>query len=231
MTTSKKNYSYTLYKIAKTKEAKLIKQLQAAGLSVAGRKTIKDTELTLYVLSDPIASVWWSAQYQEYFQKRPAPTNEIYSGVFIISDSKTCYAATMGNAYQYLKDLAEPNFGIKLAEHITNNSWKSQAVSSQTPNLKTHGPGEPIHHLSAQPTDIAWGSTITFGQSIHFNVPVKPDDLPKFIKKIENILIQPPSQMAGQPNELQPNIGDGEGVTLSASVETISITLSRNEST
>lgn len=178
MTKLKKHFSYNLYRITKSKQHSLLKALRQAKMTAAGKKEINGWQLSLYVSTQASSPVWWTDLYHDYFQSQPAPENELYYATFIVTKGPLCYAITLGKAYLFVKDYADASFGRKLAERITDLSWQNEADSSL---LET----DHNHSVTAATTNERWGDYITFGQSVQFDIPIKPDQLPQFIQRIE----------------------------------------------
>jgi hypothetical protein len=184
---AKKNNSYNLFKIRKNKESQLIKSLLKAGMDITGEKTVKDFRLALYILIDPTVPIWWTDTYQSYFKSQPIPENELYCGVFLVSNDKLCYAVSMGKSYLYLKHVAEPTFGVNLAQRITDSTREAE-ITAHTLIPMTDDTDDTTHHVTAPTIDKKWGSSITYGQSVRFHLPITPDQLPDLIQDIEKEL-------------------------------------------
>lgn len=182
---SQKHIPYNIFRIEKSKQQQLLKSLKAAKMTAAGKKHIDGFDLTLYVATDPASPVWWTEAYHDYFQDQPVPKNELYYAVFLVTTAELCYAVTMGKAYQYVKELADPQFGINLAERIVDPKWKAQQTIPPTTDSS-----DP-HSVTAPTVNDKWGDNITFSQSVQFDLPIIPDKLPSLIKKIETALAKP----------------------------------------
>lgn len=218
MSDNRKNHTYDLYKIKKGKKEALAKALTDAGLTVTDEKTVDGFTLTLYVLTDPTTPVWWAKTYHNYLKDQPKLENKVYCGVFLVSSHKLCYAVSMGKSYLYLKDFADPDFGKALAERITT-------TNNDLATLEMLGEGEKdetIGHTTTATVDDKWGTSITYGQSVRFHIPVTPNKLPEFILKIEKELEKPASQHNTQPPAIAGQ--DQAGSVIISETESITVT-------
>lgn len=196
---------FNLYKINPTQRDELVKKFQSVGLSKIGSKSIDGFYLDFYFSEEPDAiDIWWTDIYKDFFGTTEKPKNNIYFATLLIYNSQTVYAVSLGKSHFYLKHFCDSDFGLNLAERIVDeinpkikNSkfYKSRINKVITTYQEGSGidfdSGESLHYLKARTIDKnIWGKTASFGHSAQFNIEIKPEELPDFIIKIEEILKQ-----------------------------------------
>jgi uncharacterized protein (TIGR04141 family) len=196
---------FNLYKINPNQRNELVKKLQSVGLSKVGSKNIDGFSLDFYFSEEPEAvNIWWTAIYKDFFGTTEKPKNKIYFATLLIYNSQTIYAISLGKSHFYLKHFCDGDFGLNLAERIADdinpkikNSkfYKSRKNKIITTYQEGSGidfdSGESLHYLRAKTLDKDnWGKTASFGHSAQFSIEIKPEELPDFIKKIEETLKQ-----------------------------------------
>ncbi len=196
---------FNLYKINPNQRDELVKKLQSVGLSQIGSKNIDGFSLDFYFSGEPDAiDIWWTDVYKDFFGTIERPKNKIYFATLLIYNSQVVYAVSLGKSHFYLKHFCDSDFGLNLAERIADeinpkikNSkfYKSRKNKIITTYQENSGidfeSGESLHYLRAKTInkDI-WGKTASFGHSAQFSIEIKPEELPDFIKKIEETLKQ-----------------------------------------
>jgi len=198
---------FNLYKIYPEQLEKLIEKLTSVGLTKIGSKNIDGFTLDFYFSDEPDAiDIWWTDVYKDFFGEREKPKNKIYFATLLIYNSKVVYAVSLGKSHFYLKHFCDSDFGLKLAERIaddTNPKIKNAKFCKSRKNkiITTYqegsgidfDSGESLHYLRAKTIDKDnWGKTASFGHSAQFSIEIKPEELPNFIKKIEETLNQNP---------------------------------------
>ena len=199
---------FNIYKIDKAKESTLLEKLEAVGLSHSGQKTIDDFTLSLYLSKKPEdIDIWWTDLYADYLDKDEKPKNKAYFAVFLVSNNSLLYAISMGKSHFYLKDFCDIDFGINLAERITDNNnlklknsklfggKKNKIIISYQENSEfEYDSGESIHYVKAKTADAEkWGEVGSFGNSTQLHLEITPDDLPELVKSIEDELQKEPT--------------------------------------
>jgi len=196
---------FNLYKINPDQRDELVKKLQSVGLSKIGSKNINGFTLDFYFSEEPDAiDMWWTEIYKDFFGTIEKPKNKIYFATLLIYNSQVVYAVSLGKSHFYLKHFCDGDFGLNLAERIADdinpkikNSkfYKSRKNKIITTYQEGSGidfdSGESLHYLRAKTIDKDnWGKTASFGHSAQFRIEIKPEELPGFIKKIEETLKQ-----------------------------------------
>jgi len=197
---------FNLYKIKTDQKDNLVKKIKDVGLKKIGNKTIDGFNLDFYFSNEPEPiPIWWTEIYKDFFGEIEKPKNKIYFATLLVYNSQVVYAVSLGKTHFYLKHFCDSDFGLNLAERIaddTNTKIKNSKFYKSRKNkiLTTYqegsgidfDSGESIHYLRAKTIDKAnWGENASFGQSVQFSIEIKPENLPDFIKKIEEILKQP----------------------------------------
>lgn len=203
----KKSHKYNLFKIPKDKEPLLVSKLANVGLTVAGFRESSGYKLTMYISDKPDElPVWWAEVYASYLgNRRDEVKNMTYYAVFLVSGPGTCYAVSMGKTHFYLQEFCDLDFGVKMAERIALGRVRLKHVrlhgGNRTKAITVYQPetdldfdsGESVCYLKARTTDAAkWGGMASFGTSVQFNLPVEPDELPRFISQVEAVLNEEP---------------------------------------
>ena len=198
---------FNLYKIYPEQLEKLIKKLTSVGLTKIGSKNIDGFTLDFYFSYEPDAiDIWWTDIYKDFFGETEKPKNKIYFATLLIYKSKVVYAVSLGKSHFYLKHFCDSDFGLNLAERIADDTnpkiknskfYKSRKNKIITTYQEGSGidfdSGESLHYLRAKTIDkYNWGKTASFGHSAQFSIEIKPEELPNFIKKIEETLNQNP---------------------------------------
>lgn len=198
---------FNLYKINFNQKDDLIEKFKSVKLSKIGSKKINGFTLDFYFSKEPDAiDIWWTNIYKDFFEAIDKPKNKIYFATLLIYNSEIVYAVSLGKSHFYLKNFCDVDFGLNLAERIADdinpkikNSkfYKSRKNKIITTYQEGSGidfeSGESLHYLRAKTIDKnIWGKTASFGHSAQFNIEIKPEELPSFIKKIEETLKQNP---------------------------------------
>jgi len=198
---------FNLYKIYPEQLEKLIEKLTSVGLTKIGSKNIDGFTLDFYFSYEPEAiDIWWTDIYKDFFGETEKPKNKIYFATLLIYNSKVVYAISLGKSHFYLKHFCDSDFGLNLAERIADDTnpkiknskfYKSRKNKIITTYQEGSGidfdSGESLHYLRAKTIDKDnWGKTASFGHSAQFSIEIKPEELPNFIKKIEETLNQNP---------------------------------------
>jgi len=196
---------FNLYKVNVGQKDDLVKKLESVGLKKIGRKTIDGFTLDFYFSNDPEPiTIWWTDIYKDFFGIIEKPKNKIYFATLLIYNSQVVYAVSLGKSHFYLRHFCDGDFGLNLAERIADdinpkikNSkfYKSRKNKIITTYQEGSGidfdSGESLHYLRAKTIDKDnWGKTASFGHSAQFSIEIKPEELPDFIKKIEETLKQ-----------------------------------------
>ena len=198
---------FNLFKIYLEQREKLIEKLISVGLTKIGSKNIGDFTLDFYFSDEPdFIDIWWTDIYRDFFGNVEEPKNKIYFATLLVYNSKVFYAISLGKSHFYLKHFCDGDFGLNLAERIADdvnpkikNSkfYKSRKNKIITTYQEGSGidfdSGESLHYLRAKTIDKDnWGKIASFGHSAQFSIEIKPEELPNFIKKIEETLKQNP---------------------------------------
>jgi len=198
---------FNLYKIYPEQRENLIKKLTSVGLTKIGSKNINGFTLDFYFSNEPNAiDIWWTDVYKDFFGEIEKPKNKIYFAILLVYNSQIVYTVSLGKSHFYLKHFCDSDFGLKLAERIaddTNPKIKNSKFHKSRKNkiITTYqegsgidfDSGESLHYLRAKTIDKdIWGKTASFGHSAQFSIDIKPEELPNFIKKIEETLKQNP---------------------------------------
>ena len=192
---------YNLYRINRGKQEELIKKLELVNLKQVSEKEIDDMNFKfLFSIKPDEIDIWWTSIFNEFIEDLAQPKNLMYFGVLLISNNELCYAVSLGKSHFYLRQFCDPDFGLNLAERITdkNNlkikntkfykSRKSKMITAyQGENEILFDSGESIHYLKAKTIDqLKWGETASFGNSVQFNLSINPSNLSPFIRQIED---------------------------------------------
>ena len=196
---------FNLYKIYSDQREKLIEKFNSVGLTKIGSKNIDGFSLDFYFSNDlePIP-IWWTDIYKDFFGEVEKPKNKIFFATLLIYNPQVIYAVSLGKSHFYLKHFCDSDFGLNLAERIADdinpkikNSkfYKSRKNKIITTYQEGSGidfdSGESLHYLRAKTINKdKWGKTASFGHSAQFNIEIKPEELPDFIRKIEEVLKQ-----------------------------------------
>jgi uncharacterized protein (TIGR04141 family) len=217
---------YNIYKIEPDKRNKLIEKLKSVGLIKASSRDINGYTIDFYFSneSDEI-DIWWTDVYKDFFKNLEPPKNKIYFATLLIYNSSICYAVSLGKSHFYLKNFCDLDFGLNLAERIaddTNIKIKNSKKSRKNKIITTYqegssidfDSGESMHYIKAKTINAEkWGKTASFGHSAQFNIEISPDNLPDFIKNIEEVLqeepqIKLPKVFAVQDEDKQDELDD-----------------------
>ena len=198
---------FNLYKINIEQKDDLVTKLESVGLKKIGSKTIDSFVLDFYFSTGPdFIDIWWTDIYKDFFEGAEKPKNKIYFATLLIYNSKVVYAVSLGKSHFYLKHFCDRDFGLNLAERLADDvnikiknskfykSRKNKIITTyQEGSSIDFDSGESLHYLRAKTIDKDnWGKTASFGHSAQFSIEIKPEELPIFIKKIEEILEQSP---------------------------------------
>jgi len=198
---------FNLYKINIEQKDDLVTKLESVGLKKIGSKTIDSFALDFYFSTGPdFIDIWWTDIYEDFFEGVEKPKNKIYFATLLIYNSKVVYAVGLGKSHFYLKHFCDRDFGLNLAERLADDvnikiknskfykSRKNKIITTyQEGSSIDFDSGESLHYLRAKTIDKDnWGKTASFGHSAQFSIEIKPEELPIFIKKIEEILEQNP---------------------------------------
>jgi len=196
---------FNLYKINTRQKDDLVAKLESVGLKKIASKIIDGFTLDFYFSNDPEPiPIWWTEIYKDFFGEIERPQNKIYFATMLVYNSEIVYAVSLGKSHFYLKHFCDSDFGLNLAERIADdinpkikNSkfYKSRKNKIITTYQEGSGidfdSGESLHYLRAKTIDKdKWGKTASFGHSAQFNIEIKPEELPDFIRKIEEVLKQ-----------------------------------------
>jgi len=242
---------FNLYKINPTQRDELVKKFQSVGLSKIGSKNIEGFTLDFYFSKEPDAvDIWWTDDYKDFFGTTEKPKNKIYFATLLIYNSQTVYAVSLGKSHFYLKHFCDSDFGLNLAERIVdeinpkikNSKFYKSRINKVITTYQEGGgidfdSGESLHYLKARTIDKnIWGKTASFGHSAQFSIEIKPEELPDFIKKIEETLkqnsrIKLPKVILVQDKEIQNKLDNSLAKVListsqSSTVQASDITLS-----
>lgn len=198
---------FNLYKINIEQKDNLVTELESVGLKKIGNKTIDGFTLDFYFSNEPKSIlIWWTEVYKDFFGELEKPQNKNYFATLLVYNSQIVYAVSLGKSHFYLEHFCDSDFGLNLAERIADdvnpkikNSkfYKSRKNKIITTYQEGGGidfdSGESLHYLRAKTIDKdKWGKTASFGHSAQFSIEIKPEELPDFIKKIEETLKQTP---------------------------------------
>lgn len=198
---------YNIYKIIKTEEEKLKDKLRSVNLREIFSKEIKGFKFEFFYSFEPEeVEIWWTDLYEEFLEDIQRPKNKIYFGVLLISNSDLAYAVSLGKAYFYLKNFCDMEFGLNLAERIVDrnnmriknskyfNVRKSKTITTyQNGSTIDYDSGESMQYIKAKTTEEEkWGGTVSFGNSVAFNIKKSPQELIGLINDIEEELKKPP---------------------------------------
>jgi len=196
---------YNLYRIIPEKRFELIEKLRAGGLIMAKKTEVDGVTLEFMFSSEPDGSeIWWTKTYRDYLDGIEMPQNITYCAAFFIYSDSFCYAAALGKTYLAIKNYCDTDFGINMAERIASDRvkvknskfYKSRrnrvASTYQSGNRIEFDSGESLDMIRAATIDPAlWGSEANFGTAVQFSLEITPDQLPPFVKRIEEVLGQP----------------------------------------
>lgn len=196
---------FNIYKIKKENEVSLKEKFSSVGLEKTGEKNIKGFNLSLYISKNPKdIDIWWIDLYRDYIDITPKPKNKAYFSVFLIAKSDLLYAVSMGKSHFYLKDFCFTDFGIDLAERIVDEKnlklknsklfggKRNKTITSYQENSDLeYDSGESIQYLKAKTIDKnKWGDIVSFGNSVQFNLDIKPEQLIDLVLDIEKELLK-----------------------------------------
>ena len=198
---------FNLYKINTKQKSDLVTKLESVGLKKIGSKTIDGFTLDFYYSDEPDSiDIWWTDVYKDFFGELEKPKNKIYFATLLIYNPQIAYAVSLGKSHFYLKHFCDGDFGLKLAERIADDAnpkiknskfYKNRKnkviITYQEGSRIDFDSGESLHYLRAKTIEKDnWGKTASFGHSAQFSIEIKPEELPNFIKKIEEVLKQNP---------------------------------------
>lgn len=187
------------------KRFELIEKLRAAGLGLAKKVETDECILEFFYSQEPDASdIWWVKTYRDFLDGVEAPKNIVYCAAFFVYNDSFCYVVALGKTYIQIKNYCDPDFGINMAQRIAadrvkiKNSkfFKSRrnrvASTYQSGNRIEFDSGESLDMIRAATVDPAlWGSEANFGTAVQFSMDIAPDQLPAFVKRVEEVLKQP----------------------------------------
>jgi len=196
---------YNLYRIIPEKRFELIEKLRAAGLIAAKKVESGDCMLEFMFSSEPDGrDIWWTKTYRDFLDGIEMPKNISYCAAFFVYNDSFCYAAALGRTYLEIKNYCDPDFGINMAERIASDRvkiknskfYKSRrnrvASTYQSGNRIEFDSGESLDMIRAGTIDPAlWGAEANFGTAVQFSLNIAPDQLPPFVKRVEEVLRQP----------------------------------------
>ncbi len=196
---------YNLYRIIPEKRFELIGKLRAAGLESAKKVEAGDCVLEFMYSRVPDGSdIWWTKTYRDFFEGVEPPKNVVHCAAFFVYSDTFCYAAALGKTFIQIKNYCDPDFGINMAERVASDHvkiknskfYKSRrnrvASTYQSGNRIEFESGESLDMIRAATVDPAlWGNEANFGTAVQFSLDIGPDQLPPFIKRIEEVLAQP----------------------------------------
>ncbi len=196
---------YNLYRIIPEKRFELMEKLRTQGLIMAKKVESGDCTLEFMFSSEPDGSdIWWTKTYRDFLDGAEMPKNISYCAAFFVYNDSFCYAAALGRTYLQIKNYCDQDFGINMAERIASDRvkiknskfYKSRrnrvASTYQSGNRIEFDSGESLDMIRAATVDPAlWGSEANFGTAVQFSLDIAPDQLPPFVKRIEEILSQP----------------------------------------
>jgi uncharacterized protein (TIGR04141 family) len=196
---------YNLYRIIPEKRFELIEKLRTSGLTVAKKVESGDCTLEFMFSSEPDGSdIWWTKTYRDFLDGIEVPKNITYCAAFFVYNGFFCYAAALGKTYLQIKNYCDLDFGINMAERIASDRvkiknskfYKSRrnrvASTYQSGNRIEFDSGESLDMIRAATIDPAlWGAEANFGTAVQFSLDIAPDQLPPFVKRIEEVLGQP----------------------------------------
>jgi len=197
---------YNLYRIRKDQEKDLLEKLRLSGLEQIGAQALDSFHMKFFFSSQPDEiDIWWVETYREFLGDLETPKNLIHFGVLLVSGDEICYAISLGKAHFYLSQFCDTEFGLNLAERIIDKndlkiknskyykSAKSKMITTyQQGSQITFDSGESMHYIKAKTIDASiWGSMVSFGTSVHLNIPKEPLEIADFINHIEDVLRQP----------------------------------------
>lgn len=201
---------YNIYRIKKELEKSLVDRVTSdfVGLKLISEKDIDGFRLRFFFSTKPDeVDIWWIKVYGDFFANiENKPKNQLFFGLLLISNEKTCYAVSLGKTHFYLKDYCDLDFGLELAQRIADEkdfriknskfykSLKSKTITTyQKGTMLEYDSGESMHYLRAKTIDsLAWGKVASFGSSAQLALSVTPLDLPEIIKRIEHELSNEP---------------------------------------
>lgn len=196
---------YNLYRLMPERRFELMTKLRAAGLESAKKVEVGDCTLEFMYSHDPEGSdIWWTKTYRDFFDGAEPPKNVVHCAAFFIYNDAFCYAAALGKTFIQIKNYCDPDFGINMAERIASDHvkiknskfYKSRrnrvASTYQAGNRIEIDSGESLDMIRAATVDPAlWGAEANFGTAVQFSLDIAPDQLPPFIKRVEEVLSQP----------------------------------------
>ncbi|HOX29726.1 MAG TPA: TIGR04141 family sporadically distributed protein [Candidatus Paceibacterota bacterium] len=196
---------YNLYRLMPERRFELVGKLRAAGLESAKKVEAGDCVLEFMYSREPEGSdIWWTKTYKDFFEGVEPPKNVVHCAAFFIYSDTFCYAAALGKTFIQIKNYCDPDFGINMAERIASDHvkiknskfYKSRrnrvASTYQAGNRIEFDSGESLDMIRAATIDPAlWGAEANFGTAVQFSLDIAPDQLPPFIKRVEEVLNQP----------------------------------------
>jgi uncharacterized protein (TIGR04141 family) len=197
---------YNLYRIPKDKEEGLLEKLKLSGLEQIGEQAVDGFHMKFFFSSQPDEiDIWWVETYREFLGDLETPKNLMHFGVFLVSGDEICYAISLGKAHFYLSQFCDTEFGLNLAERIIDEndlkiknskyykSAKSKMITTyQQGSQITFDSGESMHYIKAKTIDASiWGRMVSFGISVHLNIPKEPLEIADFINYVEDVLRHP----------------------------------------
>jgi uncharacterized protein (TIGR04141 family) len=197
---------YNVYRIKKDAQESLVEKLNSVGLELVKEIEIDNFLLRFFFSREPDEiDIWWAETYGEFLDDFEPPKNKVYFGALLLSSENQSYAISLGKSHFYLRQFCDSDFGLNLAERIVDQdnlkiknskfykSRKSKTITTYHDGTEIdYDSGESMHFLKAKTiNENAWGKTVSFGNSVQFNLNLAPKELPNFLDQIEKELAKP----------------------------------------
>lgn len=207
---------FNIYKILPGSYNRLLSKLADRQLVKTSERLVNSCKLEFYFSKEPdVIKIWWTEVYRDFLrdflQGEQPPKNSVYYAVLLISDIDRdhVYAVSLGKTHFYLREFADKDFGLQLAERIIDHnnvlvkngkfykSKRSKSITSyQLDNLLLFETGESLEYIRAKTNDEKlWGKVASFGTSVQLNIDIKPEDLPQIIETIEEKIRETPAEV------------------------------------
>ncbi|ETT45398.1 hypothetical protein BSK66_10230 [Paenibacillus odorifer] len=198
---------YNIYKIKDGSREALQRKLNTVGLVAKNEKQIGEYTAKFYFSDKPdLVKIWWVDLYKDFLDVNKLPNNELYFGILLLVKKEICYAISFGKAHFYLREYCDGEFGLNLAERIVDENnlriknsklfggRRSKNITSyQDRSPIEYDSGESFQYIKAKTINAEdWGSVVSFGSSVLFNVKIPPSELDGFLDSIEQKLSQKP---------------------------------------
>lgn len=214
---------YNIYKIKSGNQLALQKKLVSVGLVLKEEKTIGDYQARFYFSDKPdLITIWWVELYKDFLGmvEDELPKNEMYFGILLLTKGQVSYAISFGKAHFYLRDFCDGDFGLNLAERIVDeNNLKIKNSKlfggRRSKNITSYQDGSPIEYDSGESFQYIkaktvnkdkWGTVVSFGSSVLFNIDITPIQLDRFLDDIEISLAGKPIFMLPRVEEVKEKI-------------------------